>query len=257
MEKDSLGDRMKSYESVWGGVLPPRMPIMLRLDGKAFHTYTKGLERPFCPELVNIMDTTALELCRSIQGAQIAYVQSDEISIFIHSYKTYDSQIWFGGKIQKIVSVAAAIASSIFTSESWRLRYPGDLGFNNGSGIRPACFDARVYVVPESEVCNAFICRQQDATRNSVQMLARSLYSHRELEHKNNVQLRQMCLDKGHSWDEIPTQQKRGRCIVKMDRTSADASPHANWDVDAEIPQFYLDRNYIEKFLAVTPEEVK
>lgn len=255
MEKDTLGDRMKAFEGVWGQVLPPRMPVMLRLDGKAFHSYTKGLARPFCPELVEVMNITAQKLCKEIQGAQIAYVQSDEISIFVHNYKTYDAQAWFGGKIQKMVSVSAAIASATFTAESWRLRDPGDTVPNKASLIRPACFDSRVYVLPESEVCNAFIWRQQDATRNSIQMLARSLYSHRELDHKNTSQLQELCFQKGQNWNDIPTQQKRGRCVVKKDRTIPSGQVRSSWELDNEIPIFSADRTYVERFISVTPEE--
>jgi len=249
---DSLGDRMKGYESVWATQLPGRMPVILRLDGKAFHSYTRDLSRPWCPELSEVMDITAQKLCQEIQGAQIAYVQSDEISILVHGYKTFESQPWFDGKIQKMVSVSAAIASATFTSESWRLRDPGDSVPNKASLTRPAYFDSRVYVLPESEVCNAFLWRQQDATRNSIQMLARSLYSHKELDHKNTAQLQELCFQKGQNWNDIPTRHKRGRCIVKETYTVADENvTRTRWAVDNEIPVFSQDRDYLNRLLAL------
>lgn len=101
-KKDSLGDRMKSYEHAVDYVLTPRTPLILRVDGKAFHTYTKGLKRPWDETLNEVMDITAATLCDNIQGAQVAYVQSDEISILVHGYKSFGSQQYFNGRVQKM-----------------------------------------------------------------------------------------------------------------------------------------------------------
>ena len=253
-DKTSLGDRMKLYESATEGFLTPRTPIILRVDGKAFHTYTKGLKRPWDLVLNSVMDMTAIELCNHVQGAQIAYVQSDEISILVHGYKTHTSQAYFDGRIQKIVSVVASIAAATFTSESWRIWDEGDSVPNKASRIRPAYFDCRAFVMPESEVCNYFLWRQQDATRNSVQSLARALYSHKECNNKNGSQLQDMCMAKGHNWNALPTQYKRGRCIVRQTyevESSGGASQRTRWAVDEEIPVFSQDREYINKLLAV------
>ena len=252
--KDSLGDRAKKYEGAFSGYLPGRMPILCRLDGKGFHNYTKGMKRPWDDRLNLVMDMTAKKLCEEISGAQFAYVQSDEISIFIHPYKTLGSQAYFDGKIQKIVSVSAAIASATFTAESDRL--------NDENLIRPAYFDSRVFVVPEADVANMFLWRQNDATRNSVQMLARSLYSHKECNNKNNSELQEMCFQKGHNWNDVPTRHKRGRCIVKeqypveiVNRDGlTETVMRSRWTVDEEIPVFSQDREYINKYLATEEE---
>lgn len=252
--KDSLGDRMKRFEGAYNQFLPGRMPMMLRLDGKGFHNYTKGMKRPWDDALNLVMDMTAKKLCQEIGGAQIAYVQSDEISILIHSYKKLESQAYFDGKIQKIVSVSAGIASATFTAESWRL--------NDEKQIKPAYFDSRVFILPESEVANCLLWRQQDATRNSVQMLARSLYSHKECNNKNNSELQELCFQKGHNWNDVPTRHKRGRCIVKEQypvvitnrEGLTETVMRSRWTVDEEIPVFSQDREYINKYLATEEE---
>lgn len=251
---DSLGDRMKSYESATAMHLTGRMPLIIRLDGKAFHSYTKDLPRPWCPALMGVMDATAIALCKQIQGAQVAYVQSDEISILVIGYQTITSQTWFERNVQKMVSVSAGIASATFTAASGALRE----GF-----IKPAIFDSRVFTIPESDVCNAFVWRQQDATRNSQQMLARSLYSSDELFKKNSSQLQEMCVQKGHNWNDQPTTFRRGRCIVRNSYTHEEAggtTTRHRWEVDHEIPIFSQDRNYINKFIPIrataTPAEM-
>jgi len=256
-DKTSLGDRMKMYEAATEGFLTPRTPIILRIDGKAFHTYTKGLKRPWDLVLNDVMDMTAIELCNHVQGAQIAYVQSDEISILVHGYKTHTSQAYFDGRIQKIVSVTASIAAAIFTMESWRIFDKGDSVPNKASQIRPAYFDCRAFVMPEAEVCNYFLWRQQDATRNSVQSLARSLYSHKECNNKNGSELQEMCFAKGQNWNDLPTQHKRGRCIVKKSyevESPGGSYERTHWTVDDNIPVFSQDRDYINKLLAVVEE---
>ena len=107
--KDSLGDRMKNYERDSSSKLTDRLPVIMRLDGKAFHTYTRSCDKPFDNKLIDAMNQTAISLCKEIQGAQIAYVQSDEVSILIHGYKKHNSSPWFDNKVQKMVSVGAAI----------------------------------------------------------------------------------------------------------------------------------------------------
>ena len=238
----SIMDRMKMYEKASRMVLPPRMPVIMRIDGKTFHMYTKGCNKPFDTRLMSAMNNCALVLCSEIQGAQLAYVQSDEISILIHSYKTFDSQAWFSNQVQKMTSVGAAIASAVMTSESTKI-------FNR---TKLAYFDARVFVLPEADVCNYFIARQQDWTRNSVQMMARSMYSDKECHKKNNSQLQEMIWQKGKNWNDLDTCLKRGRCVVKGNYTvevNNEKFQRSQWFVDGEIPIFTQDREYIEKHL--------
>lgn len=265
--KDSLGDRMKSYEDSYRFSLPVRLPVIVRVDGKAFHTYTKTCKRPVDPGLVECMNLTAMELCKTMQGCQLAYVQSDEISLLLTNFQTVDTQSWFENNLQKMVSVAASIAGVTFTINShriWGFRGAdvGDPGYTDPI-TKPAYFDARAFVLPKEEVCNYFLWRQLDATRNSVQMLARSIYSHRQLEGKNNSQLQEMIYNAGTNWDKCSIPQKRGRCIIKTKTEKEALNPktkemvkalRSEWIVDNEIPIFSQDRRYIDKFLF--PKEV-
>lgn len=256
--KDSLGDRMKTFEDAYRTHLPIRMPVIIRVDGKAFHTYTKQCERPVDQGLVKCMDQTAIELCKQVQGCQVAYVQSDEISLLLTNYQTLDTQCWFENNIQKMVSVSAGIASATFTFNSWRI-WKGKVAAPIGlECIKPAYFDARVWVLPKEEVVNYFLWRQQDATRNSVQMLARSLYSHKECTDKNNSELQELCFQKGSNWNDVPTAQKRGRCIVKktvpgtaVNRKTGETVKfdRSEWTADTEIPIFSQDRSYIDNLV--------
>ena len=248
MNRDSLGDRMKkNYEGVFRLQVPARMPVIIRVDGRAFHTLTRHCDRPFDAGLMAAMDSVACGLCEEIQGAQLAYVQSDEVSVLVHPYKRLQSQCWFDGDVQKMVSISASVATSTFNRFVARGGAPVSFA---------AQFDSRVFVLPEAEVCNYFIWRQQDATRNSVQMLARSLYSHRECEDKNGPELQEMCFQKGHNWNDLPPSQKRGRCALSMTAHDTNgAVVSRGWATDHETPIFTQNRAYIEKHLATEPED--
>lgn len=205
---DDLGTRMKrNYEECYKIVLPKRMPLIIRLDGKAFHTFTRKFSKPFDPFLMKIMDLTAIALCKEIQGAQMAYVQSDEISILVHNYQTLKSGSWFNNELQKIVSVSAGVASATFTHEFAKV-FPGE-------DHQPVFFDSRAFVIPEAEVCNYFIWRQKDWERNSVAMLSQSLFSHKELLGKSKEQQKEMCFLKGKKWEDLPLEIKNGRMIER------------------------------------------
>lgn len=250
-DRDSLGDRMKGYESVPRVRLVPKMPVLLRLDGKAFHTLTRGMDKPVDENFVQCMRDTAVYLCREIQGAQVGYLQSDEISILLIDYQTIQTQGWFDYEIQKMCSVAAAMASVVFNSSFQRL-FPQRCEW--------PVFDCRAWNLPREEVVNAFIWRQQDATRNSVQSLAHANFSHKELHHKDQREMQDMLMSKGINWNDCPTVQKRGACVVK-ETYEIDAhepgdhwrptgtATRTRWVVDAEIPIFTQDRNYIQRFV--------
>lgn len=240
---DSLGDRMKGYEDVNRNHIPSKLPLILRLDGKAFHTYTRGLERPFSDKLFKAMDDVTKYLCKNIQNVTMAYTQSDEISLLLVDYKTIEAQQWFNGNIQKMVSVAASMASSKMTQISSEV-------FGE---IRPAMFDCRAFILPVHEVENYFIWRQQDWTRNSIQMLARSLYSHKELHGKNTPELHEMCFQKGTNWNDLTSHQKNGRVAVKetyepvtMNNEVAFYMPTTGpWEVMPVTPIFKDNRKFI------------
>lgn len=244
---DLLGDRMKRAEQASRTVLPHRMPVILRVDGKAFHTLTRGCAKPFDQGLMLAMDQTAVALCNEIQGAVFAFVQSDEVSVLIHNYKRLTSEAWFDNQVQKMVSVAASIATSAFT-KAWDIR---------------ACahFDARVFVLPEVEVCNYFHWRQADATRNSIQMATRAVFSHRECDGKNTSEMQEMLHARGINWNDYPVGCKRGRAVAKVPAVSVDTDDkglpvyveRSRWEV-VEPPIFTQDRAFIEKHLAVEAE---
>jgi tRNA(His) guanylyltransferase len=241
--KDNLGDRMKrNYESVWRQSLPWRMPVVVRLDGKSFHTFTRGMARPFDAEFVERMIATAAYVCEETATAQVAYIQSDEISVFLHPYQSLESQPYFDNQVQKLVSVMAGQASAFLS-----LAYG-----------RPAVFDGRAFVVPESELNNYFLWRQQDASRNSLQMLAQSLYSHKELHGKASPALHELCFQKGRNWNELPTHLRRGACLHRVtENQGTDAEPviRSRWDADMDIPLFTQEPTYIGQFLR-SPESI-
>jgi tRNA(His) guanylyltransferase len=225
MDKTSLGDRMKKYEGIPRIHLTPRMPLIIRLDGKAFHTYTRGFDKPVDEKIINAMTETAVSLSKEVQGFKIAYIQSDEISILANDYEGFETQAWFDKNLQKIVSVSASIATAYFNRYMWAV------GFD-----KTALFDSRAFVIPREEACNYFVWRQQDAERNSVSSLAQAHFSHRQLHGKNVKEMRTMLLDeKQIDWDTLPVFQKRGWCVLK------DGTP------DMEIPRFQEDREYINK----------
>lgn len=165
-----LSDRIKMYEGISKSRIMPKMPAIIRIDGKAFHTWTKKLERPFDRKFYAVMAATAKALVDEIQGAVFAYGQSDEISILLKDYATYDTEAWFGGSVQKIASVSASMATAYFNLNTIAI------GIDHS---KPAFFDSRVFVLPPHEVTNYFIWRQQDFLRNSVQSVARHFLGHK------------------------------------------------------------------------------
>lgn len=254
--KDSLGDRMKTYEGVTKTHLVRRMPAILRLDGKAFHSFCRGLDKPFDLRFQESMWETAKYLCEKISGARLAYVQSDEISILLTDYENVGTQAWFDGQVQKIVSVSASMAGVKFNHEI-ASRLP--VGFI--SKKEPPVFDARVFNVPKEDVVNSFIWRQQDATRNSVSMLAQANFSHKQLHKKSCNEMQEMLFQEyGINWNDCPVPQKRGVCIKKNKYYGLNPNDgvtpfvRTRWEIDLNIPVFTQDRNYIEQYVNPTPE---
>jgi len=175
------------------------MPAIIRLDGRSFHTVTRKCEKPFDISLTKSMVETAFFLCQEIQGAKCAYLQSDEISILLTDFDTLTTQAWFDYGVQKMVSVSAGMASAKF-SELW-----GSI----------AIFDSRVFNLPKEEVANYFIWRQKDWIRNSVQMLAQSHFSHKQLLNKGQVDMHEMLHGIGVNWADLHDRWKNGTVIYK------------------------------------------
>lgn len=221
------------YEERTRILLPRRTYTIIRIDGKAFHSYTRNFKRPFDDTLTNTMDRTAIELCKSIQGVQFGYVQSDEISLVLTDFTDIHTEAWFNGNLQKTVSVAASIATMAFNEETRTQQTAFD---------PTATFDARAFTIPDrEEVMNYFIWRQQDATRNSIQMVAQSLYSHKELHNKNNSQLQEMIFQKGQNWDCCSPRNKRGSAILRV----TNPEYRHEWLADSNTPIFTQDRDYL------------
>lgn len=205
--KDDLGNRMKRYEAPTQGVLQPRTPAIIRVDGKAFHTYTRSLKRPFSEVLHIAMVQTMQRMCENIQNAVFAYTQSDEISILLNDWKKFNTNQWFDGKIQKMASVSASYATGFFNCEV-NIEMPKSTAF----------FDARVFNLPKEEVANYFLWRGRDWNRNSVNMLARSYFSHKELHGLNSNQVQdKLFTEKGVNWADLDYWKKNGTAMYKLD----------------------------------------
>lgn len=236
----ALAERMKGYEKVWDFKLPRRMPVIIRLDGKNFHTFTKDLTKPFDQAFMNDMMCCGEYLCQNVQNTVFAYTQSDEISLLLHNYKTLSSEPYLGNEILKLVSITAGMASAFMSGHSISAIAGRDIKTDS----KLAVFDSRAFVLPESEVANYFIWRQQDATRNSIQMVAQSLYSHNELQGKNNSELQEMIFQKGINWNNIAPARKRGYAVIQN-------IGKIGWYLDWEVPIFTDNRGYIESLLGV------
>lgn len=255
--KDELGERIKTYyEDRFRYKLPRRAYTIMRIDGKAFHTYTRRLERPFDDGLINDINVTTAYLCKNIMGAKMGYVQSDEISILITDFDTQDTQSWFDYNVQKMTSIAASLATSEFN----RLRLirkcmGGDIeGYVDAidlSTFNMANFDARVFQIPSRvEVENYFIWRQQDAVRNSISSVAQSLYSPKELHGKKTNDMQEMIFQKGINWNDYNFRKKRGAVIGKVEREVGEGENktiRSKWEV-IETPIFTQDREFFTKF---------
>ena len=220
-KKDSLGDRMKnSYENRTRHYLPRRTYTIIRLDGKAFHTFTRGLKKPFDVGFVVDMTHTAQHLVNNIQGAQFAYVQSDEISILLTDFNTITTDAWFDGNIQKICSVSASLATAKFNN--LRIQRCENYPVEEIDFIKQklAYFDSRVFTIPDPiEVENYFIWRQKDWYRNSVNMVGQSHYSHKELHGKKINEVLDMIHLKGDNWNNYDDVLKNGTVVTKDDFT--------------------------------------
>ena len=233
MNKEQLGDRMKSnYENITRNYLPRRTNTIIRLDGKAFHNFTKGFDRPFDMEFIKVMNLTARYLCENIQGCKMAYVQSDEISLLLTDYDNLKTDAWFGGNIQKIVSISASMATAYFNSIIKDFKPNVDtLGM----------FDSRVFTISDDEeVVNYFVWRQKDWERNSIQLMGQSIFSHKELHKKSCNEIQEMCFQKGINWNDYAIFLKRGRTVIYKDN---------EWVIDNAMPIITHDRDYIKSLM--------
>ena len=270
--KDELGTRMKEfYESVPKTRLVRRMPVAIRLDGKAFHTFTRGFEKPFDEVLGKSMRETMKYLCENIQGCVLGYTQSDEITLILVDYQNLNSCAWFDYEVQKMCSIAASMATMAFNKfftknvNYFEMTHEHDDTINEycttlvNAAEKGAMFDARCFNIPKEEVCNLIYWRQLDATRNSIQMVGQANFSHKELQNKSCNTIQEMLFaEKGINWNDYPTYLKRGSCCIKttIQNPNVDikdgAYPKSIWMIDLDIPIFKGDgRQYIDKLIYI------
>lgn len=287
MDRSSIGTRMKSYEDAQKTYLTRRMPVMIRVDGNAFHTFTRGFERPFDSIMAESMQRTMKYMCENISGCVLGYTQSDEITLLLIDYKKKNQGAWFGYVKRKVETIAASMATMAFNEafsdvitekisedimkvqndeETEKVK---DYYFKYVKKCGRAMFDARAFNIPEFEVVNEFIWRQQDCTRNSIQSVGHANFSDKKMHKKNMSQIQDMLmLKKGINWNDFPTFLKRGSCCIKEDyfipenelpeNHRNNLSPRtldpeedeygvwrSRWVIDKEIPIFTQNKNYV------------
>lgn len=274
MKKHSdLDIRMKTYyEQIPKIKLMRRCPVICRIDGRAFHTFTKGFKRPFDDLLIKTMQETVKYLCENVQGCVLAYTESDEISLLLIDYQKLDSDAFFDYEVQKLCSIISSMATLVFNKYfsgnvqdfGYECCYDPD---NNNFGdkvvngkeedyaryeliymkkLYTAMFDARVFNIPKEEVTNYFYSRQLDAIRNSVQMVGRAKFGHKELKYKSRIEIQDMLINQKHiDWNNLPTYQKRGSCVIYKQKEKA-------WMIDKNIPIFKdSGREYVDQLVYI------
>lgn len=250
-----LDERMKKYEYVTRHYLMCRTPVIVRIDGKAFHTFTKGMKKPFDHIFMESMQDTMKYLCENVQGCVLGYCQSDEISLLLIDYDTLETSAWFDNNISKIISITSSLASVYFNqqfyinlvdyrvknykSKNRDVEYENRLLANISS---LPIFDSRAFNLSKEEVNNYFVWRQQDAIKNAIQMIGRAYFTHKELENKNGKDIVDMLDNIGINYHSYSTSEKRGTCCIKTDK---------GWELDTEIPIFKDDKDYIEKLIYI------
>ena len=275
-KRSEFDKRMKKYEYVSRTYLTTRTPVIIRIDGKCFHSFTRGFKKPFDEILSGTMQGTMKYLCENIQGCVLGYTQSDEITLILVDYKDIDTCAWFDYNIQKCASIAASMATMAFNrlfkqiNDDWWFGLTNkwvesgmtkntfipnsDIELYNKHSLainqKGAMFDARVFNIPKEEVCNNILWRQQDATRNSIQMVGHANFSDKQMHGKNTSQIQDMLmLEKGINWNDFPTKYKRGSCCV---RKVNEQTGRSEWVIDNEIPIFKGEgRKYIDNLVFV------
>ena len=280
MNTSDLANRMKEYEKRNQYYLQKRTPVAIRVDGRSFHTFTKGFKRPFDYIFMKSMQETAKYMCENMGNAKFAYVQSDEITIILTDYDTLETDCWFNYRTDKLCSISASMATMAFnkyfeenvTNEVLEYKmvphcveiqqeikeYHNTLIAALDKG---AMFDARCFNIPKEEVTNLIYWRQLDASRNSIQMVGQANFSHNELQNKSCNDIQDMLmLQKNINWNDFPTYQKRGSCVVKSDEKETITEDNigtkmtirSKWIIDKEMPILKgKDRAYIDKLVYV------
>lgn len=283
MDTSDLAERMKGYEKRNRYYLQRRMPVILRLDMRAGHSFTKGFERPFDGVFIKTIQETAKYLCENIQNCKLSYQQSDEITLLLVDYEKINTDCFFEYRVDKLCSIAASMATMKFNQVFKKLSYRESENLeiicrknpylenrdyltkisnvHTNSAEKGAMFDCRCFNIPKEEVTNCIYWRQLDATRNSIQMVGQANFSHKELQNKSCNDIQDMLMtQKDINWNDFPTYQKRGSCCVRNYMIS---EPYGNrmldknageneWIIDKNIPIFKgEDRKYIDNLVFV------
>jgi len=248
---DSLGDRMKEYETCFDIKLPHRLPLIIRLDGRSFHTVTRSLNltRPVDEAFHRAMVKTAIYLGETISNARFAYTQSDEISLLIYP-KYVTSQAWFDNRLIKLISASASLASLQFAQALLHTLAPirgWPESFVEITKASPT-FDARVFVVPPHDVPNVFIWRQRDAMKNSVSMFAQHHFERPTLHKKTSTERVAMLKEKGIDWQKLPSWQRWGTGALRK-TFILNGVERSRWE-PFEVPNFSKEPDFIQQFLA-------
>lgn len=263
-KNDSLGNRMKDYENSYRLYLPKRQAVIVRIDGRVFHSFTKGFNRPYDTLFASCMWQTTKQLCENIGGCVFGYTQSDEISLVLVDYKDINTEPWFGNNLQKIVSVSASMAT-LFFNQAFAIMIKNE-GTGNGTCLahtialekRQATFDSRAFIIPREEVLNYFYFRQLDCKRNSIQLLGQAHFSHNQLQNKNCDEIQEMLWQEHEiNWANEPNWFKNGVSIYKksmeVEHTMPDGTivkaERNKWFVDRDTPVFTQNKDFINKHI--------
>lgn len=288
MDRSDLAERMKGYEKRNRYYLQRRMPVILRLDMRAGHSFTRGFERPFDEVFIKSMQDTAKYLCKNIQNCKLSYQQSDEITLLLVDYDKLNTDCFFDYRVDKLCSIAASMATMAFnkyfydnvfvynataTVDLSDKKYPFKEVYSKAVD-KGAMFDARCFNIPKEEVTNLVYWRQLDASRNSIQMVGQANFSHKELQNKSCNDIQDMLMtQKGINWNDLPTYQKRGSCCIKIEENITENNSvekmefgenrkkivvnieHSHWIIDTDIPIFKGEgREYIDRLVFVGEE---
>ena len=288
MDTSDLAERMKGYEKRNRYFLQRRMPVILRLDMRAGHSFTKGFERPFDEVFIKSMQDTAKYLCENIQNCKLSYQQSDEITLLLVDYDKLNTDCFFDYRVDKLCSIAASMATMAFnkyfydnvfvynataTVDLSDKKYPFKEVYSKAVD-KGAMFDARCFNIPKEEVTNLVYWRQLDASRNSIQMVGQANFSHKELQNKSCNDIQDMLMtQKGINLNDLPTYQKRGSCCIKIEENITENNSvekmefgenrkkivvnieHSHWIIDTDIPIFKGEgREYIDRLVFVGEE---
>ena len=261
---DDLGTRMKEYEKRNQYYLQKRTPVAIRVDGRSFHTFTKGFKRPFDDILMKSMQETAKYMCENMGNAKLAYVQSDEITIILVDYDTLETDCWFNYRTDKLCSISASMATMAFNKffEANVKNYIRNIMPNILTPLaetymkaaeKGAMFDARCFNIPKEEVTNLIYWRQLDATRNSIQMVGQANFSHKELQNKTCNMIQDMLHEqKGINWNDYPTVCKRGSACIYTKYANMNGSYNSGWIIDKEMPILKgEDRAYVDDLVYI------